>query len=115
MFKIEQGAGQVIAQDTQNSIEALDNAVMATARLCTSIVEVSKASRLPVSVPQSALNFAGESLVKLISSRSDVGSATKRMLAIQHGSSLKTTSFGCPEGFPEPSAIANPAEVPHPA
>ena len=98
MFKIDKASGQVIASDTQSSIQALDNAVISLAHLCASIVEVSNASRLPVALPQSALADAGEGLAKIIASRADMARATKRLIAIQRLSDLQTTSYGCPDG-----------------
>lgn len=104
MFEIENSSGQVIASDTQKSVNALDQAVMSMAHLCASIVEVSKASGLPVSTPQSALSNAGESLSKLIASRDDIARATRELTAIQRASSLRTVSFGCPDGLPQARA-----------
>ena len=38
MHDIEPAAGQVVASDTQKSVEAVDQAVMSLAHLCASIV-----------------------------------------------------------------------------
>ena len=101
MFEIDKSSGQVIASDTQRSVDALDQAVMSMAHLCASIVEVSKASRLPVSTPQSALANAGDSLSKLIAGRDDIAKATRDLIAIQRASGLRAVSFGCPDGLPQ--------------
>lgn len=103
MFDIEKSSGQVIASDTQKSVDALDQAVMSMAHLCASIVEVSKASRLPVSTPQPALAHAGEGLSKLIAGREDIARATRELVAVQRASSLQAVSFGCPDGLPQAS------------
>lgn len=100
MHNIETAAGRVVATDTQNSVDAVDQAVMSLAHLCASIVEVSKASRLPIGTAQAALANAGDSLTKLIASREDMSHATRELIAIQKASSLQTVSFGCPGGFP---------------
>jgi hypothetical protein len=100
MYKIETAAGRVVANDTQNSVAAVDQAVVSLANLCASIVEVSKASDLPIDTAQTALSSAGASLAKLIASREDMSRATREMIAIQKASSLQTVSFGCPGGFP---------------
>ena len=100
-FEIEQGSGQVVATDTQNSVDAVDRAVMSLAHLCASIVEVSKASNLPIATAQPALANAGQSLARLIASREDMSLATRDLIAIQKASNLDTVSFGCP---PIPSA-----------
>ncbi|MCH2459190.1 MAG: hypothetical protein MK186_14250, partial [Henriciella sp.] len=94
-------AGQVVATDTQNSIDAVDRAVMSLAHLCASIVEVSTASRLPINTAQTVLANAGDGLSKLIASRADMSEATRQLAQIQRQSSLRETSFGCPTGFPQ--------------
>lgn len=107
MFEIEKSSGQVIAADTQESADALDQAVMSMAHLCASIVEVSRASRLPVSTPQSALTNAGESLSKLIAGREDFSQAVRELIRVQRTSSLQAVSFGCPDGLPQAQAKIN--------
>lgn len=96
MYEIETAAGQVVATDTQNSVDAVDKAVMSLANLCASIVEVSKASHLPIGTVQGALANAGDGLSRLIASRADMSHATRELTAIQMASSLQTVSFGCP-------------------
>lgn len=96
MHEIEPAAGRVVANDTQNAVEAVDRAVMSLAHLCASIVEVSKASRLPIATAQPALANAGETLAKLIASREDMSQATRQLIAVQNASNLRTVAFGCP-------------------
>ena len=100
MHRIEMAAGQVIASDTANSVDAVDAAVVALSRLCASIVEVSKASNLPVGTAQDALANTGEGLSRIIASRSNVSAATKELTLIQRRSTLRETGFGCPTGIP---------------
>ena len=96
MHDIEKAAGQVVASDTQKSAEAVDQAVMSIAHLCASIVEVSRASRLPIGTAQGALASAGDGLAKLIGTRDDMSRATRELTRIQNASTLQTVSFGCP-------------------
>lgn len=96
MHDIETAAGRVVASDTQKSGEAVDQAVMSLAHLCASIVEVSRASRLPISTAQGALERAGTGLSKVIGSREDLSGATRELLKIQKASTLDTVAFGCP-------------------
>ena len=105
MHEIETAAGRVVASDTQKSVDAVDQAVMSIAHLCASIVEVSKASRLPVSTAQGALSMAGTGLTKAIDSREDISRATRELIKIQKASNLETVGFGCPP-LHEPSARA---------
>ena len=101
MHNIEAAAGGVVAADTQKSVEAVDQAVLNLANLCASIVEVSKASRLPISTAQRALASTGASLTSLIATRAEMSDATRELTAIQRKSNLRETGFGCPGGFPE--------------
>lgn len=101
MHSIEKTAGQVIAGDTNASVDAVDQAVARLATLCASIVEVSKASRLPVGTAQAALARAGSGLNGVIASRADVVAVTRELTAIQRKSTLREVGFGCPGGFPE--------------
>ncbi len=111
MFAIEKSAGQVVASDTQQSVAAVDQAVMSLAHLCASIVEVSRAANLPVATAQGALANAGSSLAQVIASREGVGAATRELVAIQKRSSLQAVSFGCPSGFPTEGAHRDPAST----
>ncbi|MEW4447321.1 hypothetical protein [Qipengyuania sp. JC766] len=102
MYSIDQAAGQVVATDTQLSVDAADRAVISLANLCASIVEVSKASNLPVRTAQSALANAASALGGSVTIRQNVAAATAELLSIQGRSTLEAVSFGCPGGFPEP-------------
>lgn len=104
MYSVDKAAGQVLADDTMQSIDAVDRAVMSFAHLSASIVEVSKASNLPVTTVQGALANATNGLSKLVSSRDDLGQAARELLVVQKNSNLQTTAFGCPVGCgPKPT------------
>ena len=109
IHKIESAAGHVVATDTQKSVHSVDQAVMSLAHLCASIIEVSNASKLPISTAQNALSNAGIGLSKLIACREDMSHATRELAAIQKASNLQTVSFGCPGGFPTEGYNATPA------
>ena len=111
MHDIEEAAGRVVADDTQGSVHAVDQAVMSLAHLCASIVEVSKASDLPVATAQDALANVGTGLANLIATRQEMARATRELTAIQQASSLRAVSFGCPGGIPVEGAGAGPATL----
>lgn len=112
MFKLDQAAGQVVAADTQKSVAAIDQALLSYSQLCSSIVEVSNSSGLPISVAQSALESTVSGLSALVEGRKDIASATRELLKIQKLSSLEPVSFGCPTGLPQKTASAgNPARA----
>lgn len=115
MHQIETAAGQVIANDTQNSVKAVDDAVVSLAQLCASIVEVSRASKLPVFSAQSALANAGQGLTRMIDTRNDVGQATRALRKIQRASNLEPVSFGCPPDYTPNTALADTNRVADPA
>lgn len=109
MHTIEKTAGQVIAGDTSASVAAVDQAVSSLATLCASIVEVSKASNLPVGTAQTALANIGASLNGVIASRADVVAATRELTAIQRKSNLETMDFGCPgDRRPQANLVEQP-------
>lgn len=110
MYQIDTAAGQVVASDTQDTVAAVDRAVMSLAHLCASIVEVSGASRLPVTAVQAALAETADGLAGLVGTRGHVGTATAELIAIQRQSNLRETAFGCPTGFPIPPQTAQRTE-----
>lgn len=112
MHDIEQSAGQVIATDTQNSVDAVNRAVISLSHLCASIVEVSNASRLPITTVQSALANAGEGLNRVIGTREDLSQATRELRKIQNASTLQTVNFGCPPEY-QPMGSASNRELAH--
>ncbi|GGD44918.1 hypothetical protein GRI62_10330 [Erythrobacter arachoides] len=99
MYIVDATAGQVIAKDTQQSVEAIDRAVMSLAHLCISIIEVSKASDLPVTTGQAALANVGAGLSQMIGSREAIGTATREMLKVKRASNLETVAVGCPPDY----------------
>lgn len=111
MYEIETAAGRVVASDTQKSVDAVDQAVMSIAHLCASIVEVSKASRLPVSTAQGALSMAGSGLTRIIDSREDISRATRELIKIQKASNLETVGFGCPPLHEASARVDDPMPV----
>ena len=100
MLQISNGVGMVVAADAQTSFAAVDAAVMAHGKLCSSIVEASNASKLPIITTQKLLESMSAGLSGLIASRSDLAAAIRELTVIQAKSSLNETSFGCADGLP---------------
>ena len=109
MHDIKHASGAIIANDTRASVAAIDQAVLSYSRLCSSIVEVSTSSDLPVSTAQNALAKVVDGLTAAIKGREEISLATRELLKVQRASSLQTTSFGCPDGFP-PKTAENTSE-----
>lgn len=100
MHQINQSSGKVIAADTQGSVHAIDQAVLSYSRLCASVIEVSEASRLPISAGQPALTRIAAGLAALIEGRAQIAEATRDLLKVQGVSTLKEMAFECPNGLP---------------
>ena len=103
MFDIKNSTGSVVAADTQASVAALDGAVLAQARLCASVLEAATESKLPARATQKLLQSMSEGMSGLVNSRAEVVAAVREINLIRHKSNLKTTAFGCPNDFWEPS------------
>lgn len=111
MLKIDHAAGQIIAADTQASVTAIDQAVLNCSRLCGSILEVSNSSRMPIGAAQRALASTAEALSAAVRGREEIAKATRELLKVQGRSSLQATSFGCPDGFPEPTGTKSDEDI----
>lgn len=104
MFTIENAVGNVVATDAQSSVAALEGAVHANARLCASIIEGTAASALPIGETQAVLESLAAGMAQLIVGRANLVSTVRELTRIQSRSTLRTTSFGCPDGFPPRTA-----------
>lgn len=106
MYKIENGVGNVVAADLQASAAAMENAVYANARLCASLVEGATQSKLPLGATQTILETLAHSMSKLVGSRAELLETVRGLIALQQQSTLRETSFGCPNGWPPLTASA---------
>ena len=111
MHSIEKSAGQVIASDTQDAVDAVNQAILSYAGLCSSIIEVSRAANLPATAGQPALAKASTGLSALIDGRNEIIGATRELLKVQKASSLDAVSFGCPDGLPPKTGEATMPET----
>lgn len=98
MHTIKQTVGAVVANDTQTSIAALDNALVMHTRLCASILEGSADARLPIAASQRVLSSVSAGIAKLVESRADMVATVRALAVIQGDSSLAEEFFGCPTG-----------------
>ena len=99
MHQIKKTAGDVVAQDTQSSVSALDTALIMQARLCATVTEAAAESKLPVAATQKLLDSITAALRGLVASREEVVTAVRELNLIQAKSNLSETSFGCPNGL----------------
>lgn len=115
MHTIKQAAGSMIAADTQDTVNALDTAMVTQSRLFATVVETAAQSKLPVGTPQKLLQNISASMAGLVASRADIVAAVTQINLIQMRSNLKETAFGCPKVVePDgngPSAPAGQREI----
>lgn len=98
MHNIKQRVGDVVAADTQASVEALDAAVLMQTRLCATAIEAATDSRLPIAATQGLLESLSSGMHVLVQSRAELANAVRHINLIQAKSNLRETSFGCPNG-----------------
>lgn len=98
MHKIKEQVGHVVAADTQASVAALDMAVLMQSRLCASSIEAATDSRLPMAATQGLLESLSAGINGLVESRAKLATAVRHLNVIQGRSTLRETSFGCPNG-----------------
>lgn len=105
MHNIKQRVGDVIAADTQASIEALDTAVLMQTRLCASTIEAATDSRLPIAATQSLLETLSSGMQVLVQGRAELAKTVRHINLIQARSNLRETSFGCPNGWAPTASV----------
>jgi hypothetical protein len=98
MLTIKKSVGNVVASDTQETVALLDRSVAQQSRMCASVIEASHDSDLPMSATQPMLEALTDGLADLISGRAKLGKAVRALAALQANSTLRETSFGCPNG-----------------
>jgi hypothetical protein len=99
MHEIKHAVGAVVAADTQASITALDQAVAQQSRMCASIIEAAHDSNLAIATTQPLLDAMATGLRGLVDSRASLAKAAREVARIQGRSTLRETSFGCPNGL----------------
>lgn len=106
-YEISAGVGTVVAAEAQTSVAALDTALAAQGKLLASIVEAAALSKLPMATTQKLLASVACGMNALVASRSELASAVREMSQIQGISTLRETSFGCPEGLAPMKRLAD--------
>jgi hypothetical protein len=98
MHDIKLAVGNVVASDTQASIEALDRAVAQQSRMCASIIEAAHDSHLAIATTQPLLDSLSTAMRGMVESRANLAKAVREVALIQAKSNLRETAFGCPNG-----------------
>lgn len=98
MLNIKESVGNVVASDTQETVALIDRSVAQQSRMCASVIEASQDSELPMSATQPMLEALTEGLADLVAGRAKLGKAVRALAVLQANSTLRETSFGCPNG-----------------
>lgn len=99
-----------MAADVQSAIAAVDDALLNSARMCVSILEATRGTKIPATQTQRLLRSVTAGLSTVVSGRAEIVSAIRTMTAIQANSNLRETAFGCPLDWEELKLSCEPAQ-----
>lgn len=105
MLKFRPAAGPVVAADTKNAVEAVDDALLSGLRLYASVIEATKDSNLPVAQSQKLFSSLNDGLSQVLGGRADMVRTVRILTQIKGESNFAPEDFGCPAGW-VPSASA---------
>ena len=98
MLNIQDNIGMLIADETQGALRAIDDAILTKLRLCTTLVEAFEDTNLPVGPSQKLLQSIATGLNHIVAGRGEMAQTVRTLTAIKAGSSLRETSYNCPQG-----------------
>ncbi len=98
MHAIKQSTGNVVADETQSSVKALDAAALSQARFAATLIEAAADSDLPMATTQKLMSAVANAFQNTINSRAELAVAVREIALIQSRSNLKEVGFGCPGG-----------------
>lgn len=101
MYEFRPGAGAVVAADTQNTIAAVDDALLNGVKMCASVIEATQGSNLPATQSQKLLASLAGGIQSVVQGRGEIVAAIRHMSAIKARSNFAPESFGCPAGWEE--------------
>ena len=111
MFKFRAGAGAVVAHDTQNTVAAVDDALVNGMRMCASFLEATKGSNLPTARSQKVLTSMAAGLSQMVDGRASFVSSIRELAVIKAQSNFAPEDFGCPDGWVPAMKEAEPASI----
>ncbi len=110
MIELKPGAGLVVAGEIRNAFNAVDDALLNSARMCVSVIEATQGTNIPALQTQQLLRSITASMTAVVDGRDEIVTALKQMLAIKGQSNLAPVNYGCPDGWT--TATAPDVEVP---
>lgn len=99
MIELKTGAGLVVAGDVRNAFDAVDDALLNSARMCVSVLEATKGTNIPAQQTQQLLRSITASMTAVVDGRDQIVTALKQMIAIKGHSNLAPVNYGCPDGW----------------
>lgn len=103
MIDLKHGAGLVVAGDVRTAFNAVDDAILSSARMCVSVLEATQNTNIPAQQTQHLLRSITASMTAVVAGRDEIVTALKQMLTIKGHSNLAPVNYGCPDGW-APSA-----------
>lgn len=107
MQNVEKNIGTLVAADSKEAISAIDQAIVSKLKLCMTVVEGAAASNIPVASTQKLLQSMSSGLSNIVAGRADMAQTIRFLGCIQRQSTLKTVSYGCPNGMPMDQATVS--------
>lgn len=95
MIKIELAAGHVIAGDSTALFDAADEALLSSARLAVSILEVAAQARVDPRTKQRLLEAITSGQSKLVDSRKSFTNVHSQLVVLQRKTNLAEVNWGC--------------------
>jgi len=111
MYEFRPGAGAVVAADTQNTISAVDDALLNGVKMCASVIEATQGSNLPATQSQKLLVSLTGGIQSVVQGRGEIVAAIRQLTAIKAGSNFAPENFGCPAGWEELIAQGKPQRL----
>lgn len=106
MTFLTEAAGRVISSDMVAVFHSTDNALMASARATTSLLEGTAQSGLHPRAKQKLLESLSAGIAKMLEGRREMVSAHAQMVVIHRQSNIAPVGFGC---WGAPSAAMTPS------
>lgn len=107
MIQIQESTGKVVAVEAREAVQAANEAILAHARLCVSIMEAVSTTEAPVALPQSLIEATASGITNAAATRASMSRAVREMNLIQRASTLDPTALGCPNGIAFTTAEQN--------
>ena len=99
MLNFRPGAGAIVAADSQNTVAAVDDALLNGVRMCASIIEATQGSNLPPAQSQKLLSSMTSGLQSVVAGRGEIVATIKQLAFIKNRSNFAPENFGGPEGW----------------